>query len=58
MNGEPERVYAIVLKYSESNIVELHDIHEFVTKSTKVSLLGYNGELKVIQFRDPMRLIC
>lgn len=52
MNGEPERVYAIVLKYPESNIVELHDIHEFVTKSTKVSLLGYNGELQVSQFID------
>lgn len=48
MQSNPVKVYAIVLKYPESNQVLLQDIPDFIEEGkTKVSLLGYKGELKV-----------
>lgn len=42
-----EKVYAIVLRYPESNKIDLYSIKEFVGDQTKVKLLGYDKEIQV-----------
>lgn len=42
-------VYAIVLEYPyKTNTVSLKSVGKFVDNETKVELLGYTGEIKVI----------
>lgn len=43
----PERVYAVVLDYPESNTIDLYSIMDFVNETTKVTMLGHTGEIKV-----------
>lgn len=40
-------VYAIVLKYPESNKVDLYSINEFVNDKSKVTMLGHKGPIAV-----------
>lgn len=47
MQGKADRVYAIVLKYPESNKIDLFSINEYVNEKTKVMLLGYKEPIKV-----------
>lgn len=47
MQEKAQKVYAIVLRYPESNAVDLQSIREFVTEKTKVKLLGYEKEIEV-----------
>lgn len=47
MQSDPERVYAIILRYPESNQVDLYAVKDFVTEKTKVTMLGYKGEIQV-----------
>lgn len=47
MQVKPEKVYAIILRYPESNTIDLHSIKEYVTDKTKVKLLGWKKEVKV-----------
>lgn len=46
-----EKVYAIVLRYPESNKIDLYSIKEFVGDQTKVKLLGYDKEIQVRRFK-------
>ena len=41
-------VYAIVLRYPESNSISLTSLKDFVTDKTKVHMLGYKKNIKVI----------
>lgn len=47
MNGDSKSVYAIVLKYPESNKIDLYSISDMVNSQTKVNLLGYDKEIEV-----------
>lgn len=47
MQENPQKVYAIVLRYPESNKINLYAIKDFVTDKTKVKLLGYKKDIKV-----------
>lgn len=47
MNGDSKSVYAIVLKYPESNKIDLYSIRDMVNSQTKVNLLGYDKEIEV-----------
>ena len=47
MQPATQNVYAIVLRYPESNSINLYSIKSFVTDKTKVKMLGYEKELKV-----------
>lgn len=49
MKTNPERVYAMVLRFPEGGKVSLNKIREFVSEKTKVTLLGFSGEIKVNQ---------
>lgn len=47
MQEKAQKIYAIVLRYPESNTVDLQSISEFVTEKTKVKMLGYDKEIEV-----------
>lgn len=47
MQENPEKVYAIVLRYPETNSINLYSITDYVTDKTKVKLLGYKKDIKV-----------
>lgn len=47
MKRNPKRVFAIVLRYPESNKVDLYSIREYITDNTEVKMLGYNKEIHV-----------
>lgn len=47
MQDKPEKVYAIVLRYPETNSIDLYSIKDYVTDKTNVKLLGYKKDIKV-----------
>lgn len=47
MSQNDNKVFAIVLRYPESNEINLYSIVDFVTDKTYVILLGHNIDIEV-----------